>query len=213
MKNIARRRWWVVLGMVWACWSTNAFSIEQDRSPDHPFSFAFRSTQAAPGFLDHVQSGLQKTMQGVRQVEDMFSSSSILRAEPSRTLLDLSTSNALLIQSMTWLGIDYKWGGSSPETGFDCSGFVKEVFSESLGMDLPRTAKGMSKVGKKVSMDDLKPGDLVFFNTMRKAFSHVGIYLGNRQFIHAPRQGEKVRIEDFKPYWTSRFNGARRLLM
>jgi cell wall-associated NlpC family hydrolase len=117
-----------------------------------------------------------------------------------------------LDQAMEYLGIRYRRGGSSPETGFDCSGFVRHVFNESLGLLLPRNALGMSKAGEVVDKQELMPGDLVFFNTMRRTFSHVGIYLGNNLFVHAPRSGAKVRIEDMTDkYWSRRFNGARRV--
>jgi cell wall-associated NlpC family hydrolase len=110
------------------------------------------------------------------------------------------------------LGIRYRRGGSSPESGFDCSGFVNHVFREGLGLMLPRSSKEMSKSGEFVAKDELRPGDLVFFNTMRSAFSHVGIYLGDNQFVHAPRAGGRVRIEDLREsYWIKRFNGARRI--
>jgi cell wall-associated NlpC family hydrolase len=117
-----------------------------------------------------------------------------------------------LDQAMEYLGIRYRRGGSTPETGFDCSGFVRHVYNESLGLLLPRNALGMSKAGEVVDKQELMPGDLVFFNTMRRTFSHVGIYLGNNLFVHAPRSGAKVRIEDMTDkYWSRRFNGARRV--
>ena len=113
---------------------------------------------------------------------------------------------------MDLIGIRYRRGGSSPESGFDCSGFVNHVFREGIGLVLPRSSKEMSKSGEAISRDELRPGDLVFFNTMRNAFSHVGIYLGDNQFVHAPRSGGRVRIEDIRDgYWTKRFNGARRV--
>jgi cell wall-associated NlpC family hydrolase len=115
-------------------------------------------------------------------------------------------------QALDLLGIRYRRGGSSPESGFDCSGFVNHVFREGLGLMLPRSSKEMSKSGEFVAKDELRPGDLVFFNTMRSAFSHVGIYLGDNQFVHAPRAGGRVRIEDLREsYWIKRFNGARRI--
>ncbi|HEY6896064.1 MAG TPA: C40 family peptidase [Rhodocyclaceae bacterium] len=115
-------------------------------------------------------------------------------------------------QALDLVGIRYKRGGSLPENGFDCSGFVGHVFREGLGLILPRTSKEISNTGEAVQKDELKPGDLVFFNTMRKAFSHVGIYLGNNQFVHAPRTGAQVRIEDMREsYWAKRYNGARRV--
>lgn len=123
-----------------------------------------------------------------------------------------ATAQDAIDQAMDLLGIRYRRGGSSPETGFDCSGFVSHVFREGLGLMLPRSSKEMSKSGELVGQDELRPGDLVFFNTMRKAFSHVGIYLGDNQFVHAPRSGGRVRIEDLRDgYWIKRFNGARRV--
>src|SRR5262249_31348979 len=104
-------------------------------------------------------------------------------------------------------------GGTSPETGLDCSGLVRYVFQQVTGVLLPRTAKEMSKVGENVTLDQLKPGDLVFFNTRRFAFSHVGIYLGDNRFVHAPSRGREVEVATLdKSYWMKRFNGARRLV-
>lgn len=117
-----------------------------------------------------------------------------------------------LDQAIGLLNIPYRRGGSTPETGFDCSGFVSHVFRESIGLILPRSSRELSRSGESVKKDELKPGDLVFFNTMRHAFSHVGIYLGNNQFVHAPRSGERVRVEDIRQsYWKKRYNGARRV--
>lgn len=124
-----------------------------------------------------------------------------------------SEASQLANQALGYLGIRYRFGGSSPETGFDCSGLVLNVFRNAIGLDLPRTAAEMARVGDRISRQELKPGDLVFFNTMRRAFSHVGIYLGDNRFVHAPATGGKVRIEKLSArYWTDRFNGARRLV-
>ncbi|BAL96606.1 C40 family peptidase [Rubrivivax gelatinosus] len=123
------------------------------------------------------------------------------------------TASELVMSAMNFLGVPYRRGGNSAEEGFDCSGFTRHVFESSLGMVLPRRADQQAKDGAltKVSRDELKPGDLVFFNTMRRAFSHVGIYIGDGKFIHAPRTGSEVRIEDMRQsYWMKRFNGARR---
>ena len=123
-----------------------------------------------------------------------------------------ATAQDAIDQAMDLLGIRYRRGGDSPETGFDCSGFVSHVFREGLGLILPRSSKEMSRSGEAIGRDELQPGDLVFFNTMRRAFSHVGIYLGDNQFVHAPRSGGQVRIEDLREsYWMKRFNGARRI--
>jgi cell wall-associated NlpC family hydrolase len=123
-----------------------------------------------------------------------------------------ATAQDAIDQAMDLLDIRYRRGGSSPEAGFDCSGFVGHVFREGLGLILPRSSKEMSKSGEIVTRDELRPGDLVFFNTMRRAFAPVGIYLGDNQFVHAPRTGGRVRIEDLRDgYWMKRFNGARRI--
>ena len=114
--------------------------------------------------------------------------------------------------ALSLLGVDYKWGGTRPETGLDCSGLVQYVFQQVTGVTLPRTAHEMSRLGERVKVDDLKPGDLVFFNTRRFAFSHVGIYLGENRFIHAPSRGREVEIAELDArYWKKRFNGARRM--
>ena len=119
----------------------------------------------------------------------------------------------LMDEAMGYLGIRYRRGGSTPETGLDCSGLVMNVFRNAIGLDLPRTAKEMSRVGESVKRQELKPGDLVFFNTMRRTISHVGIYLGNGQFVHSPSRGGKVRVEDMADsYWAKRFTGARRVI-
>ena len=119
----------------------------------------------------------------------------------------------LVDEALSYLGIRYRFGGTSPATGLDCSGLVLNVFRNAVGLDLPRTAREMANLGDKVGRQDLKPGDLVFFNTMRRTFSHVGIYLGEGKFVHAPSSGGKVRVENISTrYWAQRFNGARRLL-
>ncbi|WP_034294221.1 C40 family peptidase [Herbaspirillum sp. RV1423] len=119
----------------------------------------------------------------------------------------------LAVQALSMLGINYRYGGTSPETGLDCSGLVRYVFKEAWGTDLPRTSAEISRVGEKVDKIDLRPGDLVFYNTLRRGFSHVGIYLGDRKFIHSPSAGGQVRIEDMDlAYWKKRFNGARRIV-
>jgi len=118
----------------------------------------------------------------------------------------------LAIEALSLIGIHYKRGGNNPEHGLDCSGLVRYVFKESNGKELPRTSAEISKVGERVEKEDLQPGDLVFFKTLKHAFSHVGIYLGDNKFVHAPAAGGKVRIESMDlQYWKKRFNGARRI--
>ena len=118
----------------------------------------------------------------------------------------------LVIQAMGLLGVPYKRGGISEEKGFDCGGFVRHMFEKSVGLVLPRRAEEQAKVTEEINRSELKPGDLVFFNTMKRTFSHVGIYVGDGKFIHAPRPGKAVRVDDMREaYWQKRFNGARRV--
>lgn len=133
--------------------------------------------------------------------------------EPS--LLERYTNRAqdLILKGLEMVGVSYRRGGTDPDAGLDCSGFVQLVFRESVGLILPRTSHEMSEVGDRVDRKELKPGDLVFFNTMRRAFSHVGIYLGEGRFLHSPRPGGEVRVEDMgSSYWVKRYNGARRIV-
>jgi len=124
-----------------------------------------------------------------------------------------SVAQDVLLKGLSAVGVRYRLGGTEPESGFDCSAFVQFVYREAAGLILPRTAKDQAKEGEAVDRADLKPGDLVFFNTMRRAFSHVGIYLGDNYFLHAPSSGGAIRLESMKnSYWQGRYNGARRLL-
>jgi len=119
----------------------------------------------------------------------------------------------VVFRALSLLGVNYRFGGSTPASGLDCSGLVMYVFNEVTGLKLPRRSDDMSRVGGTVDKSELQPGDLVFFNTMRFPFSHVGIFIGNGQFVHAPSTGSTVRVESMSlAYWQSRFNGARRLL-
>lgn len=118
----------------------------------------------------------------------------------------------MIVSAMNFLGVPYRRGGSSDQ-GFDCSGFTRHVFESSLGLVLPRKVDDQARAPGFVTVkrDDLEPGDLVFFNTLRRTFSHVGIYIGDGKFIHSPRSGSSVRLEDMRlSYWTRRFTGARR---
>ncbi len=118
----------------------------------------------------------------------------------------------LVMNSMAFLGVPYKRGGTNSDTGFDCSGFVRAIYEQTAGLLLPRRAEQQAAATQKIDKTDLKPGDLVFFNTMRRAFSHVGIYVGNGKFIHSPKPGAEVRVEDMGvSYWAKRFDGARRV--
>ena len=118
----------------------------------------------------------------------------------------------LVVTAMGFLGVPYRRGGNSVETGFDCSGFVKAMYEQAMGLMLPRRANEQAAATQKIDRTELQPGDLVFFNTLRRTFSHVGIYIGDNKFIHSPKPGAQVRVEDMGvPYWASRFDGARRV--
>ncbi len=150
----------------------------------------------------------------------LFSPLGIADAFPSRQTEDKSFferySNAaqdVILKGLELVGINYRMGGTDLESGLDCSSYVQMVYREAAGLVLPRTAKEQSQLGEEIDKSELKPGDLVFFNTMRRTFSHVGIYLGDNYFLHAPRAGSAVRVESMQTsYWVQRYNGARRVI-
>ncbi len=118
----------------------------------------------------------------------------------------------LVMTAMGFLGVPYRRGGNDADTGFDCSGLVRAIYGQTIGLILPRRADEQAAATETIAKQDLQPGDLVFFNTMRRAFSHVGVYIGEGQFIHAPRTGASVRVENMhSSYWQRRFDGARRV--
>jgi cell wall-associated NlpC family hydrolase len=118
----------------------------------------------------------------------------------------------LLIYALSLVGVQYRFGGNSVATGFDCSGYVRHVFSEVTARAPRQRAEDMSKVGISVAKEELAPGDLVFYNTSNRAYSHVGIYLGDARFVHSPSVGRAVEIVNMQDnYWARRYNGARRI--
>ncbi|MGE5339456.1 MAG: C40 family peptidase, partial [Gemmatimonadota bacterium] len=126
---------------------------------------------------------------------------------------DATTSGVeIVMRALSFLGVPYRLGGEDPARGFDCSGLVRYVVDLALGLDLPRRSEAMRKMGHSVTGGPLAPGDLLFFNTLGRPFSHVGLYIGDGRFVHAPARGGQVRIESMQiPYWRKRFNGARRV--
>lgn len=132
-------------------------------------------------------------------------------ADRAHTVADKASN--LVVTAMGFLGVPYRRGGNSVDTGFDCSGFVKAMYEQTIGLVLPRRANEQAAATQSIDKKDLQPGDLVFFNTMKRAFSHVGIYVGEGKFIHSPKPGAEVRVEDMGGrYWQQRFNGARRVM-
>jgi len=158
-------------------------------------------TNAAPG--DAVSRFLQE--------RGLLSQAQLGSSKLLSTVRD--TASDLVLSAMNFLGVPYKRGGNSIDSGFDCSGFTRHIFEKSVGLVLPHRADEQARLSSlmPIKQDELKPGDLVFFNTMRRTFSHVGIYVGEGKFIHAPRTGSAVRVEDMREaYWAKRFTGARR---
>jgi len=146
--------------------------------------------------------------------ETMFQAGKFYFVRVSDRLADsvAGKSDELINRAMEVIGVRYRWDAELPQSGLDGSSFVGYVFKDKLGFLLPRKATQMSRVGKPINRDDLQPGDLVFFNTMRLTFSHVGIYVGDNKFIHSPSKGTSVRVDDLGSlYWDKRFDGARRL--
>ncbi len=138
--------------------------------------------------------------------------SATLDAATTVTGTVLSAAQSVVVNALGLLGVPYRYGGNTAEQGLDCSGFVKLVFQQTTGLNLPRRAEEMSRLGSDVTDNELQPGDLVFYNTLRRANSHVGIYIGDGQFVHAPSSGGKVRTESMNtPYWQKRFEGAKRM--
>lgn len=164
----------------------------------------------------HAQSvvgGETPANPGADPMAELLASKGLVeRLEGMRQQMSLAASD-LVVTAMGFLGVPYRRGGNSVETGFDCSGFVRAMYEQTVGLVLPRRAAEQAEATQLIAREELKPGDLVFFNTMRRAFSHVGIYVGDGKFIHSPRSGAQVRVEDMRTaYWNTRFNGARRVV-
>lgn len=163
------------------------------------------------GTGDNVGSGINSSSVDWRNSADPIGSF-LARSKNGAGLLVGDISHPLARQALTQLGIRYRWGGKSPETGFDCSGLVLYSAQQSLGLKLPPRSYDIALFGSEVPRTDLQVGDLVFFNTLGRRNSHVGVYLGDDQFVHSPAAGGVVRIENMNmAYWSKRYNGARRL--
>ncbi|MEG5264308.1 C40 family peptidase [Pseudomonas sp. JDS28PS106] len=129
-------------------------------------------------------------------------------------MINAKQGNAVVKRALQAVGTPYRWGGTTPGKGLDCSGLVKYAFNDVRELDLPRTSNAMAQTqGQKVDRKDLKPGDLLFFNIKSRRINHVAIYLGNDRFVHAPRRGKKVTVDTLKkPYWNSHYKTAKRVL-
>jgi cell wall-associated NlpC family hydrolase len=185
----------------------------QTLSPDAAAAVAALTGQAATTATPPAPS------ESTDPISRFLSDKGLLDTKPVVNLVQQARDKAtdmasdLVLSAMNFLGVPYKRGGQSTATGFDCSGFTRHVFENSVGLILPRRASEQANSPSLVPVKqaELKPGDLVFFNTLRHTFSHVGIYIGDNKFIHSPRAGGEVRVEDMRmSYWQQRFDGARR---
>ena len=132
-------------------------------------------------------------------------------AESSRD--DATVRSDIVVRALTLIDTPYRYGGSTPASGFDCSGLVRYVYNVVGARQLPRRSEDIGKIGEPITRAQLEPGDLVFFNTLARAYSHVAIYIGEGRFLHAPARGGRVRIEGLDDrYWRARFDGARRFV-
>ncbi len=126
--------------------------------------------------------------------------------------LNQREADQLIGSAMSLLGVAYRFGGTSPSTGMDCSGFMQYIFRRTMQVSLPRTAAEQAQMGVQVSRGALQAGDMVFFNTAGRRISHVGLYIGNDRFIHAPRTGKNIEITSLSnKYWSRRYITARRV--
>jgi cell wall-associated NlpC family hydrolase len=172
------------------------------------------SAFAADATAPETAASTNSAADAVVPKESMFQAGRAYISRVSDRLADTVTgkSEELINRAMEVIGVRYRWDAELPQSGLDGSSFVGYVFKDKLGFLLPRKSTQMSRVGKPIGRDELQPGDLVFFNTMRLTFSHVGIYVGDNKFIHSPSKGTSVRVDDLgSMYWDKRFDGARRL--
>jgi cell wall-associated NlpC family hydrolase len=147
------------------------------------------------------------------ELSSVISQSAEVAADPIAASIPSIDQNAwsLVQNALGWLGVPYRRGGKSADQGFDCSGFVGAVYAKTFGLVLPPSAILISKIGQPISFAELKIGDLIFFNTLRRPFSHVGIYLGEGRFIHACSTGKQIKVDTLDQYYSKRLNGFRRI--
>jgi len=121
-------------------------------------------------------------------------------------------SREILMYTLSLLDVGYQFGGSNPEAGLDCSGLVSYIYQNAVGVKLPHNAARIASLGRPVDANQLRVGDLVFFNTMNRQYSHMGIYIGDGKFVHAPRTNSTIRVDRLdNRYFAARFDGARTL--
>ena len=127
-------------------------------------------------------------------------------------LQDPAKSQEVVLVALGLTGLDYRFGGQDPSQGFDCSGLVIYVFDQALGLKLPHGAALLARLGRQVRTAELRPGDLVFFNTLGRPYSHVGVYIGGQRFVHAPNRKARVRVDSLAGgYYARRLEASRTL--
>lgn len=163
-----------------------------------------------PALADELTNLLSSREQILRQfAEDEQPVLPVNRAPARRA----GNADELIGSAMGLLGIAYRYGGTSVSTGFDCSGFMQHIFKRAMGINLPRTSAEQARMGAPVARSELQPGDMVFFRTLGGShISHVGLYIGNNRFIHAPRTGKNIEITSLShKYWSGKYAFARRI--
>ncbi|EMU4311463.1 TPA: C40 family peptidase [Neisseria gonorrhoeae] len=163
-----------------------------------------------PALADELTNLLSSREQILRQfAEDEQPVLPVNRAPARRA----GNADELIGSAMGLLGIAYRYGGTSVSTGFDCSGFMQHIFKRAMGINLPRTSAEQARMGAPVARSELQPGDMVFFRTLGgNRISHVGLYIGNNRFIHAPRTGKNIEITSLShKYWSGKYAFARRI--
>lgn len=162
---------------------------------------------------DDLDSFVRNRQQVLNQFEDARQPASPALLQPVSSVQSSDNADELISSAMGLLGVAYRYGGTSASTGFDCSGFMQHIFKRSMGVNLPRTSAAQAKMGVGVSRSELQPGDMVFFRTMgRGRISHVGLYIGNNRFIHAPRTGKRIEVTSLSnKYWNAKYAFARRV--
>ncbi|MGD9786745.1 MAG: C40 family peptidase [Sulfuricellaceae bacterium] len=129
---------------------------------------------------------------------------------PQLAYQDSAKRNDVVMYAFGLISVDYRFGGANPESGLDCSGMVSYIYQNSLGLKLPHNAARIAQLGRDIRPAELRPGDLVFFNTQNRPYSHVGIYIGDDRFIHAPHTNGKIEVSSLKNrYFAQRFEAAR----
>lgn len=163
-----------------------------------------------PALADELTNLLSSREQILKQFAENEQPVSPVNQTPARRA---GNADELIGSAMGLLGVAYRYGGTSVSTGFDCSGFMQHIFRRAMGINLPRTSAEQAQMGFPVSRNELQPGDMVFFRTLGGSrISHVGLYIGNDRFIHAPRTGKNIEITSLShKYWSGKYAFARRV--